>query len=252
MFTFCNKLDRPSLSPFELIDQIERDFGLQMIPVVWPIGDGEQFQGVLDRDTKLVHLFERGDRTKRAIALDTMQLDDPLLPEAIGESLYAQLLEDVEVLEGLIEPLDMAKVHAGVQSPMFFGSAMVNFGVELFLQRFLSLGQGPAPRKLGGTTGSSELAPEHPEFTGFCFKLQANLDPRHRDRLAYIRIVSGRFEKGMKVNHSRMKGRQINLTQAQQLFAQDRESVVAAYPGDVIGLNNPGIFAIGDTIYTGE
>ena len=129
-----------------------------------------------------------------------------------------------QVLEGLIEPLDMAKVHAGIQSPMFFGSAMVNFGVELFLKRFLSLGQGPAPRSLAGTgDDASELTPEHPEFTGFCFKLQANLDPRHRDRLAYIRVVSGRFEKGMKVSHSRMKGRQVSLTQAQQLFAQVSE-----------------------------
>ncbi|KAG5175270.1 PRF3, plastid translation release factor RF3 [Tribonema minus] len=252
IFTFCNKLDRPSLSPFELLDQIEGDFGLQMVPVLWPIGDGPNFQGVLDRDTNLVHLFERGDRTGRAKEMGTLELDDPELPIAIGETLYNQLREDVEVLEGLIEPLDMAKVHAGEQSPMFFGSAMVNFGVELFLKRFLTLGQGPAPRSISsGGNAAEQLTPEYPEFTGFCFKLQANLDPRHRDRLAYIRVVSGRFEKGMRVSHSRMKGRTVNLTQAQQLFAQDRESVSEAFPGDVIGLNNPGVFAIGDTIYTG-
>lgn len=254
IFTFCNKLDRPSISPFELLDQIERDFGLTMVPVLWPIGDGERFKGVLDRETSLVHLFEKGDRTGRAQEKGTLELSDPLLQDTIGKELYDQLIEDVEMLEGLVEPLDIKKVHAGEQSPMFFGSAMVNFGVELFLKRFLSMGQGPAPRQLTGVKGGEGiiLAPEHPEFTGFCFKLQANLDPRHRDRLAYIRVVSGRFEKGMKVSHSRMKGRQLNLSQAQQLFAQDRESVSVAYPGDVIGLNNPGIFAIGDTIYTGS
>mmetsp|Transcript_8194 Transcript_8194/g.12425 ORF Transcript_8194/g.12425 Transcript_8194/m.12425 type:complete len:312 (+) Transcript_8194:173-1108(+) len=154
------------------------------------------------------------------------------------------------MLDGLVEPLDREKILAGQQSPMFFGSAMVNFGVELFLQNFSSLGRTPAPRSI--LDHEEPLSPDYPEFTGFCFKLQANLDPRHRDRLAYIRVVSGRYEKGMKVGHSRMKGRQINLTQAQQLFAQDRESIVEAFPGDVIGLNNPGIFAIGDTIYTGS
>ncbi|CAM9520200.1 unnamed protein product, partial [Chrysoparadoxa australica] len=261
IFTFCNKMDRPSLSPFELLDQVEGEFGLELVPILWPIGDGERFQGVLDRQTKKVHLFERGDRTGKAKALSVIELDSPDLEEAIGSDLHDQLLEDVEMLDGLIEPLDINKIHEGSQSPMFFGSAMVNFGVELFLERFLSLGVAPAPRTLAGAGANSdddagedapEVHPEYPQFTGFVFKLQANLDPRHRDRLAYVRVVSGKYEKGMKVHHSRMKNRQITLAQATQLFAQDRETVQVAYPGDIIGINNPGHFAIGDTIYTGN
>ncbi|CAM9703501.1 unnamed protein product, partial [Discosporangium mesarthrocarpum] len=238
IFTFVNKMDRPALSPFELLDQIEGEFGMKMAPVLWPIGDGPLFQGVLDRETRQVHLFQRGARTSKARDLEELPLDDPKLKELLPEELYDQLQEDVEMLDGLTEPLDLDRVLRGEQSPMFFGSAMTNFGVELFLKRFLTIGQKPAPR--------------FSEFTGFVFKLQANLDPRHRDRLAYVRVVSGRYEKGMKVQHSRMKGRQIALAQAQQLFAQDRETVQEAYPGDVIGINNPGHFAIGDTIYTGS
>eukprot|EP00904_Undaria_pinnatifida_P005935 jgi/Undpi1/2471/HiC_scaffold_13.g05850.m2 len=248
IFTFVNKMDRPSLSPFDLLDQIEREFGMRMAPVLWPIGDGDQFKGVLERETKIVHLFERAGRTAKATDVAALQLDDPLLPELITEEFYEQLLEDVEMLDELVEPLDMARVLTGEQSPMFFGSAMTNFGVELFLKRFLTIGQKPASRRMG----ASSITPNYNEFTGFVFKLQANLDPRHRDRLAYIRVVSGRYEKGMKVQHSRMKGKQVTLAHAQQLFAQERETVLAAYPGDVIGINNPGHFAIGDTIFTGS
>ncbi|CAM9240182.1 unnamed protein product [Ectocarpus sp. 4 AP-2014] len=249
IFTFVNKLDRPSLSPFELLDQIEREFGMKMAPVLWPIGDGEEFKGVLDRDTNTVHLFERAGRTKKATDMPELDLHDPKLPELITEELHEQLLEDVEMLDGLVEPLDMERVLIGEQSPMFFGSAMTNFGVELFLKRFLTIGQKPASRRMGN---ADVILPDYNEFTGFVFKLQANLDPRHRDRLAYVRVVSGRYEKGMKVQHSRMKGKQVTLAHAQQLFAQERETVLAAYPGDVIGINNPGHFAIGDTIFTGS
>ncbi|CAN0030174.1 unnamed protein product, partial [Sphacelaria rigidula] len=269
IFTFVNKMDRPSLSPFELLDQIEREFGMKMAPVLWPIGDGERFKGVLDRETSLVHLFEKAGRTKKATDMGQLPLDDPRLPGLITEELFEQLLEDVEMLNELVEPLDMDRVLTGAQSPMFFGSAMTNFGVELFLKRFLTIGQKPASREAGvritrscmprtsvyifiNTQSAEYVAPDYDEFTAFVFKLQANLDPRHRDRLAYIRVVSGRYEKGMKVQHSRMKGKQVALAQAQQLFAQERETVQAAYPGDVIGINNPGHFAIGDTIFTGS
>ncbi|CAN0200333.1 unnamed protein product [Scytosiphon promiscuus] len=250
IFTFVNKMDRPSLSPFELLDQIEREFGMKMAPVLWPIGDGERFKGVLDRETSTVHLFERAGRTKKATDMPELNLHDPKLPEMITEELYEQLLEDVEMLDGLVEPLDMERVLIGEQSPMFFGSAMTNFGVELFLKRFLTIGQKPASRRMGN---ADVILPDYNEFTGFVFKLQANLDPRHRDRLAYIRVVSGRYEKGMKVRFvPQMKGKQVTLAHAQQLFAQERETVLAAYPGDVIGINNPGHFAIGDTIFTGS
>ncbi|CAM9119892.1 unnamed protein product, partial [Heterosigma akashiwo] len=247
IFTFCNKMDRPALSPFDLVDQIEGEFGLQMCPVVWPIGNGDRFKGVLERDSGLIYLFEKGQRGKKAEET-TVRLDDPGLRGILGDDqLFDQLMEDVEMLDGLFEPLDMARVLAGEQSPMFFGSAMTNFGVEVFLRRFLTLGQAPPAR----TTAAGPLAPTHPEFTGFVFKLQANLDPKHRDRLAYVRVCSGKFEKGMKVTHSRTK-KNVNLSAAQALFASDRETVETAYPGDIIGLNNPGVFAIGDTIYTGN
>ena len=144
-------------------------------------------------------------------------------------------------------PLDKAKVMAGQQTPLFFGSGISNFGVQIFLDSFLSISERPSPRD--STAGV--IGPDHPELSGFVFKLQANLNPKHRDRVAFVRIVSGRFEKGMKVQHSRLK-RQVNLAQATALFGQERETIEEAYPGDVIGLNNPGLFCIGDSIYTGS
>eukprot|EP01040_Poterioochromonas_malhamensis_P004099 gene4099-4387_t len=282
IFTFANKLDRPSLSPIDLIDQIEKEFGLEVCPMNWPIGDGDEFQGVYDRMKKQVHLFQRGDRRKKIFAT-ILDINDPDLLEAIGDSHYEKLLEDIEVLDTVMPQPDTDRIDNGIQTPLFFGSAMTNFGVELFLKTFLSFARYPMGREaaiLGVNDGStlpldaspsSELTgsddgstmnipgdslakiiePNHDEFTGFVFKLQANLDPKHRDRMAFIRICSGIFRKGMKVNHSRMK-KTINLSSAQSLFAQDREAILEAYPGDVIGIHNPGHFAIGDTIYTGN
>ena len=254
IFTFTNKMDRPSLTPFEIIDQLEKEFNLECCPMNWPIGDGENFQGVLDRATNQVHLFQRGDRRKK-IAANVVDLNDPDLKEIIGESLHSKLLEDIEVLDMLIPEPNEEKIISGDQTPLFFGSAMTNFGVELFLQTFLKYAQRPAGREAVTSNESNDVSqilvtPEGDEFTGFVFKLQANLDPRHRDRMAFIRVCSGTFKKGMKVSHSRMK-KSINLSSAQSLFAQDRESITEAFPGDVIGIHNPGHFAIGDTIYTG-
>jgi peptide chain release factor 3 len=254
IFTFTNKMDRPSLTPFEIIDQLEKEFALECCPMNWPIGDGESFQGVLDRATNQVHLFQRGDRRKK-IAANVVDLNDPDLKEIIGESLHTKLLEDIEVLDMLIPEPNEEKIINGDQTPLFFGSAMTNFGVELFLQTFLKFAQRPAGREAVVSSESNDISqvlvtPESDEFTGFVFKLQANLDPRHRDRMAFIRVCSGTFKKGMKVSHSRMK-KSINLSSAQSLFAQDRESITEAFPGDVIGIHNPGHFAIGDTIYTG-
>jgi len=168
-------------------------------------------------------------------------------------------LEDAELLDELMEPLDMERVLAAEQSPLFFGSAMTNFGVQLFLDKFLDMGTSPVGRLAKQNNKPSDndndqqlIPPEHEEFTGFIFKTQANLDPKHRDRLAYVRVVSGTYEKGMKVGHSRSKpGKKYNLAQAQALFGNDRSSVERAYPGDIIGINNPGNFAIGDTLFTG-
>ncbi len=255
-FTFVNKLDRPSKSPWEIIDEFESEFKMTCIPCTWPIGSGPDFQGVLCLQTKEVHLFEKGNRRKK-IDATTMTLDHPELLEVIGQELYDQLMEDVDMLEGLIPPLDVEAVARGEMTPMFFGSAMTNFGVELFLKRFLEYSPKPSSRDAtildpvtGAPQGETTIAPENEEFSGLVFKLQANLDPKHRDRMAFVRVCSGKFEKNMKVTHSRMK-KSITLSTAQNLFGDNRETVVEAFPGDIIGIHNPGHFAIGDTIHTG-
>jgi len=258
LFTFCNKMDRPSLSPYEIMDQIEEEFGLETHPILWPIGDGDRFKGVLDRLTNTVHLYQKPTtRGGKAEVIEVPLEDEERLEELIDDDeLYNKLLEDSELLQELLNPLDMGRVMAANQSPLFFGSAMTNFGVQLFLDKFCEMGTKPMGRKAekkGGDDDSELISPEHEEFTGFVFKTQANLDPKHRDRLAYVRVVSGVYEKGMKVGHSRSKpGKRYNLAQAQALFGNDRSSVDLAYPGDVIGINNPGNFAIGDTLYTGN
>ena len=241
-------------------------------PILWPIGDGDRFKGVLDRLTGVVHLYQKPmKRGQKAEVVEVSLSDEETLKEMIAdEELFDQLMEDNELLEELLNPLDLERVMAGNQSPLFFGSAMTNFGVQLFLDKFCEMGTKPMGRPaikreevVGKKRKSNDLdeieeeseiiAPEYNDFTGFVFKTQANLDPKHRDRLAYVRVVSGTYQKGMKVGHSRSKsGKKYNLAQAQALFGNDRESVEVAYPGDVIGINNPGNFAIGDTLFTGN
>mmetsp|Transcript_14777 Transcript_14777/g.60045 ORF Transcript_14777/g.60045 Transcript_14777/m.60045 type:complete len:431 (+) Transcript_14777:689-1981(+) len=245
--TFINKMDRPAMNPFELCDEIEQQFDLETVPAVWPIGDGENFKGVLKRSERVVYLFEKNQKGKTATA-KKVPMDDPELLSIIGQNLYDQLFEDVEILDEMGHSLDTEKLLKGDQTVVYFGSAMTNFGVQIFLDDFLELGRAPAER----SSSIGTIDPGRDEFSGFVFKLQANMDPRHRDRLAFIRIVSGRYERGMKVLHSRLGARQINLNQAQKLFADDRESVQVAFPGDIVGLNNPGLFSIGDTIYCGS
>lgn len=258
LFTFCNKMDRPALSPYEIMDQIEEEFDLESFPVLWPIGDGDRFKGVLDRIENIVHIYTKPTTRGGKAEVVEVPIDDiDRLEELIGDSeLFDKLLEDREILDELIAPLDMERVYAGELTPLFFGSAMTNFGVQLFLDKFLNMGTKPSTRlsvsNNADTSDGLMITPGHEEFTGFVFKTQANLDPKHRDRLAYVRVVSGTYEKGMKVGHSRSKaGKKYNLAQAQALFGSDRSSVEIAYPGDVIGINNPGCFAIGDTLYTG-
>jgi peptide chain release factor 3 len=264
LFTFVNKMDRPALSPYEIMDQIQEEFHLETHPILWPIGDGDRFKGVLDRLENIVHLYEKPTtRGGKARVMQISLQDHELLQKSIGDDeLFQKLLEDAELLEELLEPLDMRRVLAAEQSPLFFGSAMTNFGVQLFLDKFCAMGTKPLGRRAQSTRDVTKklnsspeelIPPEYPEFTGFIFKTQANLDPKHRDRLAYVRIVSGVYEKGMKVSHSRSKpGKKYNLAQAQALFGSDRSAVDVAFPGDVIGINNPGNFAIGDTLFTGS
>ena len=245
IFTFVNKMDRPGREPLELLDEIEQELGLACWPVNWPIGGGDRFRGVIDRRSREVILFERAERGRRAEER-RLAADDPALADLVEADLLEQALEELELLEGAGAELDLEQVHAGELSPVFFGSAMTNFGVRPFLEAFLELAQPPVAR----SSSEGPVDPLRPEFSGFVFKLQANMDPRHRDRVAFVRVCSGHFEKDMTVRHAR-SGRTIRLSRPQKLFGQDRAVVEDAYPGDVIGLNNPGMFAIGDTLYVG-
>ncbi|HEY9616804.1 MAG TPA: peptide chain release factor 3 [Microcoleaceae cyanobacterium] len=247
IFTFVNKLDRPGREPLELLDEIEQELGLHTYAVNWPIGMGDRFKGVFDRRSRQIHLFERSEHGQREARDTVIDLGDPRIEELLEQDLYYQFKDDLELLEELGSELDLDLVHHGKMTPVFFGSAMTNFGVELFLNAFLDYALKPGVHD--STQG--EIAPDHPEFSGFVFKLQANMDPKHRDRVAFVRVCSGKFEKDMVVNHART-GKTVRLSRPQKLFAQDREVIDAAYPGDVIGLNNPGMFAIGDTIYVGQ
>lgn len=247
IFTFFNKLDRPGREPLELLDEIEQELDLLTYPVNWPIGMGDRFRGVYDRHNRQIHLFERTAHGSREASTTIIDLGDPRIEELLEEDLYYQLKEDIELLDEAGTELDLELVHEGKMTPVFFGSAMTNFGVELFLKSFLEYALKPAGRR--STEG--EILPTHPDFTGFVFKLQANMDPKHRDRVAFVRVCSGKFEKDMVVSHAR-SGKSVRLSHPQKLFAQGRQSLEEAYPGDVIGLNNPGVFAIGDTIYMGQ
>lgn len=244
IFTFVNKVDRPAKAPLDLMDEIEKTLGLETYPLNWPIGDGPDFRGVYDRTTQTVHLFERTDHgAKRAPVVEIADLNDPLLDQQVGEQLANQLREDIELLELAGAELDMEAVLAGRMTPVSFGSALTNFGVQLFLDRFINM--APAPK--AGETSKGEISPTDSRFSGFVFKIQANMDPRHRDRVAYFRVVSGRFERDMDAWHPRL-GRKVRLNRAMRLFGQDREIVEEAYAGDVVGLLSTGTFTIGDTI----
>jgi len=245
IFTFINKMDRPGRDPLELIDEIEKELGLACWPVNWPIGSGDRFRGVIDRRSRDVILFERAERGRQS-AEKRLASESPELASLVEPELLETAFEELELLEGAGADLDLEMVHAGELSPVFFGSAMTNFGVRPFLDAFLELAQRPTAR----TSREGPVDPLRPGFSGFVFKLQANMDPRHRDRVAFVRVCSGRFEKDMSVQHAR-SGRTLRLSRPQKLFGQDREVVEDAYPGDVIGLNNPGMFAIGDTLYLG-
>ncbi|CAI5476220.1 unnamed protein product [Closterium sp. Yama58-4] len=247
VFTFINKMDRPALEPLELMDQIEKEFSLPCHPINWPIGSGDRFKGVYDRVSERVHLFDRGSfHGSKEVEATVMTLDDPRLTELVEPDLLEQLLEEVELLEELAPPLDVENVHAGDLTLVYFGSAMNNFGVELFLDSFLQHAMAPGEHD----TDIGALPAHDPNFSGFVFKLQANMDPKHRDKVAFVRVCSGQFSKGMKVQLART-GKTVALSRPQKLFAQERAVVETGFAGDVIGLNNPGVFAIGDTIFTG-
>ncbi len=246
IFTFVNKLDRAGKDPFELMEEMEQVLGIRSCPVNWPIGIHGDFKGVFHRDTREVELYGGGDHGQRQVEVRRIALDDPALPDTLGRDYYDKLLEDAELLDVAGDPFDLDKILSGQLTPMFFGSASNNFGVEPFLTRFLSYTKSPTPRR----ADVGLIEPDDEKFTGFIFKIQANMNPAHRDRLAFMRVCSGVFEKGMSVWHSGT-GKEIKLSQPQQFMAQEHETVETAYPGDIIGLFDPGIFRLGDTLCTG-
>ncbi|MDD6208661.1 MAG: peptide chain release factor 3 [Clostridiales bacterium] len=244
IFTFINKMDREANDPFELIDEIENVLGIRTCPVNWPIGSGKNFKGVYDRQTKTISRFFAGDNGHK-VATEDVELGSKKLDELIGEVNHQKLLEEIELLDGAADEYDLERIQAGKLSPVFFGSALTNFGVETFLQHFLDMTTTPLPRK----SDEGEISPFSEDFSAFVFKIQANMNKAHRDRIAFMRICSGKFDAGMEVYHVQ-GGKKIRLTQPQQMMADERHHVTEAYAGDIIGVFDPGIFSIGDTLCT--
>ncbi len=242
IFTFINKMDRDSQSPYDLLDEIEKELGIGTYPMNWPIGSGFEFKGVYDRDESEIITFE-ANNGQREVEATKVNLDDESLVKTLGENLYNTLKDDVELLDGAGYEMDMEKVRHGKLSPVFFGSALTNFGVEPFLKNFLKMTTAPLERN----TADGIVDPFEDNFSAFVFKIQANMNKAHRDRIAFMRICSGKFEKGMEVSHVQ-QGRKIKLAQPQQMMAQSREIIDEAYAGDIIGVFDPGIFSIGDTV----
>ena len=243
ILTFVNKLDREGRDPLELLDEIERVLGIGAVPMNWPIGQGAAFQGVYDLRRRQVLRFERTERHQRRAPVVAMDLADRGLDAELGADATSRLREEVELMAAAGARFDRDAFLAGKLTPVFFGSALNNFGVEPFLAALLELAAPPGPR----ASDRGLVEPTAESFSGLVFKIQANMDPQHRDRMAFLRVCSGRFRKDMAVHHARL-GRTIRLTRPHRLFARDRETVEEAYPGDVVGLVNPGLFAIGDTL----
>lgn len=246
IFTFINKMDREAMDAFELLDQIEEVLGIRTCPINWPIGSGKNFKGVYDRDTKTISRFLAGDNGQKVETVEA-KLGDAGLDELITKEYHDILVDEIELLDGASDEFDLEKVRAGQLSPVFFGSALTNFGVETFLQHFLEMTTSPLPRESEGTP----VDPFSEDFSAFVFKIQANMNKAHRDRIAFMRICSGEFNAGMEVMHVQ-GGKKIRLAQPQQMMAQERKHVEKAYAGDIIGVFDPGIFSIGDTLYKGK
>ncbi len=251
IFTFINKMDREARDPFELMENIEEILGIKTYPMNWPIGCGKDFKGVFDRQRRKVLAFESDGRANGVRKVDEIEaeLGDAGLDELLTPYLHRQLADEIELLDGAAEEFDLGRVLRGELSPVFFGSALTNFGVEPFLQEFLRLTPTPLAR-VDSLTGEP-VDPCREEFSGFIFKIQANMNKAHRDRIAFMRICSGKFERGMEAYHAQ-QGKNIKLATGTQLMAQDRAIVDEAYAGDIIGLFDPGIFSIGDTLCTGK
>ncbi len=244
IFTFINKLDREARDPFDLLDELEKEFGIGTYPMNWPIGCGQNFKGVYDREKKSILSFDNAHRGRERIrGIDCDITDTARLDELIGEKRREELCEQVELLDGACFDFDLEKVRHGKLSPVFFGSALNNFGIEPFLEHFLAMTTSPLPR----TAGGEHIDPFDENFSAFVFKIQANMNKAHRDRIAFMRICSGKFERGKEYFHVQGE-KAFRLSQPQQMMAAEREVIDEAYAGDIIGVFDPGVFSIGDTV----
>ncbi len=242
IFTFVNKMDREARNPLELLEEIENELGIRTCPINWPIGSGKNFKGVYERKNREIIAFDANGGLNQVVS-HRVSIDGENAASFIGAENFSQLAEDVELLDGASDEFDLERVRAGKLSPVFFGSALTNFGVEPFLKSFLEMTTSPLPR----TAGETVVDPFSEDFSAFVFKIQANMNKAHRDRVAFMRICSGRFERDMDVIHVQ-GNRKMRLSQPQQIMAQEREIIDEAYAGDIIGVFDPGIFSIGDTI----
>ncbi|MCI5222950.1 MAG: peptide chain release factor 3, partial [Candidatus Electrothrix sp. AR4] len=241
IITFINKLDRDGLDPLDILADIEEKLQIECAPLSWPIGMGKEFKGVYDLNRNELNLFTPSQDTRPQDRILVKDLDDPRLDTLLGHA-ADQLREDVELLQGAANPFEYDHYLNAGQTPVFFGSAINNFGVKELLDNFIELSPPPGPR----AAVTREVAPNEEEFTGFTFKIQANMDPAHRDRIAFFRICSGKFTRGMRVKHHRL-GKEVNLSNATVFMAKNRANVDEAYPGDIIGIHNHGTIKIGDT-----
>ncbi len=244
IFTFINKMDRDANETLDLLDEIEKELGIETCPINWPIGSGKNFKGVYDRQKRHIVIYSDTQKgTKEGHKEEIPLSDSDALLEVLGQSAFDKLMEDVELLDGAGSEFSRDEVDAGMLSPVFFGSALTNFGVELFLQNFLKMTLSPLPR----TADTGVIDPVSDDFSAFVFKIQANMNKAHRDRIAFMRICSGKFTAGMEVLH--VQGDKVmRLSQPQQMMASERHIVDEAYAGDIIGVFDPGIFSIGDTV----
>ncbi len=246
IFTFINKMDRPARDPLELLDEIKKVLGMEPIPMNWPIGDGPDFSGVYDRASQDVHLFERTERNERMAPEVIVPLEYLEQNKILSKTRLEHLMESIHLLDEVGILFDQESVLNEIQTPVFFGSAVTNFGVRLFLDAFVKIAPQPQPYQ----SDAGMILPDAQNFSGFVFKIQANMNPKHRDSVAFLRICSGRFERGMDLVHAQ-SGKTIRLLRPYKLFASEREIIDEAFPGDVLGLPNNGDFAIGDTLCSG-
>ena len=241
IITFINKLDREGIAPIDILDDIEEKLQVECAPLSWPVGMGKRFKGVYNIYKKELHLFRPGRETRMRDGIVINDIYDTKLDEVLG-SQADELREDIELIEGASDPFELDHYLKGNQTPVFFGSAVNNFGVKEMLDAFVNIAPSPGPR----TAVTREVFPHENAFSGFAFKIQANMDPAHRDRIAFIRICSGKFTRGMKTFHNRI-GKDIIFSNAIIFMANERESIAEAYPGDIIGIHNHGTIKIGDT-----